>query len=133
MALKTPLDGKQRRYLRSLGHHLEPVVQVGWQGVTEALQKSLDIALRDHELVKVKLAQTIEERDEVAAAMAEATQSECVQIIGRACLVYRPRPKEPTIVLPGQKPVVKVATPARSKKKTGTKKAGPKKAAGRRS
>lgn len=127
MALKTPLDGKQRRYLRSLGHHLEPIVQVGWQGVTEAVGKSLDAALRDHELVKVKLAQSIEERDEVAAALAESTHAECVQIIGRVCLIYRPRPKDPTIVLPGQKPIVKAATPARSKK------AATKKATGRRS
>lgn len=121
MALKTPLDGKQRRYLRSLGHHLEPIVQVGWQGVTEALCKSLETALRDHELVKVKLAQSIEEREAVAAELAESTRSECVQILGRTCLIYRPRPKEPTIVLPGQKPVVKAAAADPSKKQKPTR------------
>lgn len=121
MALPTPLTGKQRRHLRSLAHHMDAVVQVGWQGVTEPVQKQLATALHDHELVKVKLAQGVEDRAEVAAALAEGTRSECVQLIGRVCLFYRPRPKDPKIVLPGEKaPAAAAPTDAKkvAKKKT---------------
>ena len=44
-----------RRQLRAAGHHLSPVVQVGKEGVTEAVLRQLDRALLDHELVKVKM------------------------------------------------------------------------------
>src|SRR5262249_41177875 len=50
------LDGKQRRKLRALGHHLGVVVQVGHEGVTAGVLAALEEALWDHELVKVKLA-----------------------------------------------------------------------------
>ena len=49
------LTGKQRRALRALGHHLEPVVQVGHAGITDGVVAALEQALWDHELVKVKL------------------------------------------------------------------------------
>lgn len=94
---------------------MDAVVQVGWQGVTEPVQKQLATALHDHELVKVKLAQGVEDRAEVAAALAEGTRSECVQLIGRVCLFYRPRPKDPKIVLPGEKAPA-AAAPTESKK-----------------
>ena len=95
-----PLTGNQRRYLRALGHHLSPVVQVGRQGVTEGVIAALAQALNDHELVKVKLAQAVEERPEAAAGLAAGTGAECVQILGRTLLVYLPRPEKPTIELP---------------------------------
>ena len=52
------LNGKQRRYLRALGHHRDPVVQVGKEGISEGLVSALDVALETHELVKVKLGET---------------------------------------------------------------------------
>ena len=50
-----PLTGKQRRALRALGHHLEPVVLVGQNGITDGVVAAVDQALHDHELIKVKL------------------------------------------------------------------------------
>ncbi|WP_235269768.1 YhbY family RNA-binding protein [Geoalkalibacter subterraneus] len=49
------LTGKQARYLRSLGHHLEAVIMVGKDGVTDNLVESTDESLVAHELVKIKL------------------------------------------------------------------------------
>ena len=48
------LTGKQRRFLRSQAHSLKPVVQVGRNGVSEALQGEVERALHDHELIKIK-------------------------------------------------------------------------------
>jgi RNA-binding protein len=102
-----PLTGNQRRYLRALGHHLDPVVQVGKQGVTEAVGAALDQALHDHELVKVKLAQSVEDRPEAAAGLGKLTRSECAQIIGRVVLLYRRREEKPKIELPAPRRAAK--------------------------
>jgi RNA-binding protein len=95
------LTGKQRRHLRALGHSLRPVVQVGKDGVTEALIAAVDQALADHELIKVKVGENADlPREDAAAALAEATHSEVAQVLGNTLLLYRPDPDEPAIQLP---------------------------------
>ena len=94
------LTGKQRRTLRALGHHLSAVVQVGHQGVTDALLAALEQALHDHELVKVRISENAPEpRAVVAEALANASASEVAQLLGRTVLLYRARPENPKIVL----------------------------------
>ena len=95
------LNGKQRRYLRALGHHREPVVQVGKDGLSEGLVGALDVALETHELVKVKLGEAAgSDRRAMGAAIAEAAGGELVQVLGRTVLVYRRRKSDPEITLP---------------------------------
>jgi len=95
-----PLTGKQRRQLRALGHHLQPVVQVGHAGVTEAVVAALEQALVDHELVKVRISENaLEPRAAAATALATATSSEVAQVLGRTVLLYRARPEDPKILL----------------------------------
>jgi RNA-binding protein len=95
------LTGKQRRYLRALGHHLEPVVLVGKDGLSEGLIGATDAALTTHELIKVKLGESAgDDRRGLGAALAEAAGADLVQVLGRTLLLYRPRPEEPTIELP---------------------------------
>ena len=94
-----PLTGKQRRHLRALGHHLDPVVQIGKDGVSEGVIGALDIALETHELIKVKLAET-DSREEIGAALAKAGGAEVAQVLGRTLLLYRRRKKDPAIKLP---------------------------------
>jgi RNA-binding protein len=95
-----PLAPNQRRYLRALGHHLNPIVQVGHQGVTDGVLGALDQALTDHELVKVKVAPAVDDREAAAEALAAGTRSDCAQILGRTLLLYRPREEKPKITLP---------------------------------
>ena len=94
------LDGKQRRKLRALGHHLAVVVQVGHGGVTAGVLAALEQALWDHELVKVKLASDDREaRKGQAGALASGTGAEVAQVLGRTVLLYKPNPDEPRIEL----------------------------------
>jgi RNA-binding protein len=99
-----PLGGKQRRHLRGLGHSLKAVVQVGKEGVSEAVTAAADAALAEHELIKIKLGQgAAVGRDDAAEQLAEATTAEVAQILGKTILLYRPRPakdKRPRIKLP---------------------------------
>ena len=95
------LTGKQRRFLRSLGHHLDAVVQVGKQGVSDAVVAAADAALAAHELIKIRCASECpQDRDEVAAALTTAVAAELVQKLGRTLLLYRPDPERPRIALP---------------------------------
>ena len=89
-----PLTGKQRRALRAMGHHLEPVVIVGQSGVTEGVLGALTQALNDHELIKVKINEGPETRQEAAARMAEGTGAELVQLLGRTALLFKKRQED---------------------------------------
>lgn len=89
------LNGRQRRQLRALGHHLAAVVQVGQQGVTPGVVSALDVALEDHELVKVKIsADAPEGRHGAAEALAKAAGAEVAQVLGRTALLFRKRAKD---------------------------------------
>jgi RNA-binding protein len=102
-----------RQALRAAGHHLSPVVQVGKEGVTPAVLRQLDEALRVHELVKVKVgAESPEDRFEAASRVAAGPGMLLAQLLGRTMLVYRKHPKRPKFE-PGP-PVARVrALPAR--------------------
>lgn len=113
------LNGKQNRALRALGHHLEPVVMLGKEGLTETVIQAVDQALSDHELIKVKVGEASPlDRHDAADEIAKATAAAVAQVLGRTLLLYRRHPEEPKIALPGlplppareQKP----AAPARS-------------------
>lgn len=85
------LTGRQRRQLRALGHHLKVVVQIGAQGITEQVVAAAEAALKDHELIKVKIGDGPADRHEASAALAVATHSELAQLLGRTALLFRQR------------------------------------------
>lgn len=94
------LTGKQRRYLRGLGHHLQAVVMVGREEITPALIRAVDEALATHELIKVKLQEGCDlDRREVAENLSKNCGAAVAQILGKTILLYRPA-KEPVIQLP---------------------------------
>jgi RNA-binding protein len=97
----TELTGKQRRHLRALGHHLDPLVQLGKNGLTPGATRAIDEALGHHELVKVKLlTECPEDRHEVAERLAADLKAHLAQVVGRTLLLYRRHPKKPVIELP---------------------------------
>jgi len=88
--------GPLRKALRAAGHHLSPVVQVGKEGLTEAVVRQLDGALLAHELVKVKLGtESPEGRFEAAERLAALPEAHVAQVLGRTILVYRKHPQKP--------------------------------------
>lgn len=94
------LNGKQKRQLRALGHHLSPVVQVGSDGVTEGVIGAVSQALQDHELIKVKIAD--EDRESRALAvkkLCEGSASQVAQTLGRTVLLFKQRKKDQKIKL----------------------------------
>ena len=98
------LTGRDRRHLRRLAHAQDPVVQIGAAGVTPAVIAALDRALRDHELVKVRLPRERDERGEMAGALAEQTRSAVAGLVGHVAVLYRPasEPERRRITLPSR-------------------------------
>ncbi|XXY49819.1 ribosome assembly RNA-binding protein YhbY [Sorangium sp. So ce269] len=95
------LTGKQRRHLRALGHHLDPVVQLGKAGLTDGVVAAVEAAVERHELVKVRLGtECPDDLGDVAEALSERLRAEVAQTLGRTILLYRRHPKEPKIKLP---------------------------------
>lgn len=89
------LRGKQKRYLRSQAHHMQPIFQIGKNGVSPELLQQVDDALEKRELFKVSLLQNTDEiAEEVAEIFEEELGAQVVQIIGRILVVYRPSSKE---------------------------------------
>lgn len=95
------LTGKQKRYLRSEAHHLDPIFQVGKGGVNDHLIKSIQEALEARELIKVSILQNhMDDKDETATAIAEQAGAELVQVIGRTVVLYKESKENKTIELP---------------------------------
>lgn len=94
-----PLTGKQKRKLRALGHHLTVLVQVGADGVTDGVISATSAALEDHELVKVRIADDRDGREQAVEKLARGTRAEVAQVLGRTALLYRARAEKPEIKL----------------------------------
>jgi RNA-binding protein len=94
---------KQRAHLRSLAHHLKPIMQIGKEGITDASIRSLDDAFRSRELLKVKVQEMapFTARDAGAELAERLDGVHHVQTIGRTVVLYRRHPEKPEIELPG--------------------------------
>lgn len=80
----------EHKKLRQIGHHLNPVVMLGSQGLTENVILEAERALNDHELIKVKIAgEDCERRQALIEELVNATHAELVQKIGKIVLLYR--------------------------------------------
>ena len=95
------LTPAQRQYLKGLAHGRQPVVMIGNNGLTPAVLKEIEHALKAHELIKIKAASNeLETRRSWMEEMCAATGAAPVQQIGKVLVIYRAADK-PVIALPG--------------------------------
>ncbi len=95
------ITSKQRSFLRSMAHSIDPVAYLGKQGLTENVIKQIDVCLEARELVKVKLQEGCDlDAKEVANEVAEKLGAEFVQAIGHKFTLYRESKDNKQIVLP---------------------------------
>ncbi len=94
------LTSNQRRFLRAKAHALNPVVLIGDAGLTEAVMREVELGLKSHELIKIKVAGDDRElRAQWLAKICDELHAASVQHIGKTLVIYRPAAK-PTLVLP---------------------------------
>lgn len=95
------INSKQRRYLKSLAHSMEPYLQIGKYGITDGAINQLNELLEAHELVKIRvLNNSPVEVDEIVDEILEKTDSEFVQKIGNKLTIYRESKDNKVIELP---------------------------------
>ncbi len=85
------MQGFQRKYLRGLAHNLKPMVHLGQKGLTERLLSSVNEALEQHELIKLKFLDFKEksQKEELSGRIEQQTGAELVSIIGNIAIFYR--------------------------------------------
>jgi RNA-binding protein len=88
------LTPRERAGLKARAHALEPVVQVGQAGASEAVIAEVDRALTAHELIKVRLAGDRDDRTALVDAICGQTGAAAVQTVGRIATLWRPRPED---------------------------------------
>jgi len=103
------LTSKQRSFLKSLAHELDPALLIGKGGITENVINELDIHLEHRELVKIKLQEGCDyDPKDIANKLAVELRAEFVQAIGRKFVLYRESKDHKKIELP--KPARKTST-----------------------
>jgi RNA-binding protein len=84
------LSPAERKSLKARAHKLEPVVIVGAKGLTDEVVKEIDVALKAHELIKVRApGLEREQREEALQAICQRTGAEVVQSVGKVFVIYR--------------------------------------------
>lgn len=95
------MTSKQRSYLKGLAMNIEPVFQIGKSSVTPENVKAISEVFNTHELIKIAvLKNCIDDPKEIANVVAERTQSQVVQVIGKKIVLYKPFKQDPKIILP---------------------------------
>jgi len=87
------LTPAERKALKAKAHKLDPVVQIGAQGLSDAVIAEIDGALRAHGLIKVRAGSLDRAaRARVFDSIRVKTGAEAVQQVGKVCVLYRRKP-----------------------------------------
>ena len=87
--MSTELTNKQISHLKGLGQKLDPVLVIGRNGVTESFVRSLNEALDQHELVKVRFGDFKDQKKTLAPELATKAAGHLVQRVGNVALYFR--------------------------------------------
>jgi RNA-binding protein len=89
------LTPAQRKAQRAEAHHLDPVVMIGGDGLTPAVQKEVDAALNAHGLIKVRVfSDERASREAMFNTLADALGAAPIQHIGKLLVLWRPLPEK---------------------------------------
>ena len=104
------LSPAQRKEHRSEAHHLDPVVMIGNGGLTPAVEKEVDLALKAHGLIKVRVfSDDRPGREAMLSSLADKLAAAPIQHIGKLLVLWRPIPPKEDLVrddrMPGPRTV----------------------------
>ncbi len=89
------LTPAQRKPFRADAHHLDPVVLIGGDGLTDAVKKEIDAALKAHGLIKVRVfSDDRTQREAYLEQLAEELDAAAIQHIGKLLVLWRPIPEK---------------------------------------
>ncbi|MEP7099259.1 MAG: YhbY family RNA-binding protein [Burkholderiales bacterium] len=97
------LTPAQRKDHRADAHHLDPVVMIGSDGLTPAVQKEVDAALNAHGLIKVRVfSDERATRETIFTTLADALGAAPIQHIGKLLVLWRPMPPKEKVEREGR-------------------------------
>ena len=112
------LTPAQRKEHRSAAHHLTPVVMIGNDGLTPAVEKEINLALNAHGLIKVRVfSDDRAGREATFASLADSLNAAPIQHIGKLLVLWRPMPEKEKVEREDRKPgprVVKIVSFSKS-------------------
>lgn len=89
------LTPAQRKDKRADAHHLDPVVMIGGDGLTPAVVKETDAALKAHGLIKVRVfSDDRSAREAMLAQLCDELDAAPIQHIGKLLVLWRPMPEK---------------------------------------
>jgi RNA-binding protein len=86
-----PLTNAQIRKFKATAQLLEPMLKIGKAGLSEGFVRTVNEALSQHELVKIKFAEFKDQKKELAPQLAEKTSSHLIMQVGNVIVLHRPR------------------------------------------
>ena len=95
------MTSKQRSYLKGLAMNIEPVFQIGKSCLTPEVTEAVREAFNTRELIKIAvLKNCMDDQKMMAAALADRTGSQVVQVIGKKIVLYKESKEHKKIELP---------------------------------
>lgn len=92
---KLEITSQERSALRAAAHSLRPVVMIGDKGLTDAVLKEIDNNLTAHNLIKVRVSQERDVREDMLASICEQLSCAPVHHLGKILILHRPEHTEP--------------------------------------
>ena len=83
------LTTNQKQNLRTQAHHLDPIIQIGKNGVTPQQLSQIKKGLEDHELVKIKYIAHKNKKETLSKEISNETNSEQIDLIGNVLILYK--------------------------------------------
>ncbi|HMK06814.1 MAG TPA: YhbY family RNA-binding protein [Flavobacterium sp.] len=85
-----PLNNSQIRKFKSVAQRSEPMLKIGKAGLSDGFIASVNDALAQHELVKIKFVEFKDQKKELAPQLAEKTSSHLIMRVGNVMVLHRP-------------------------------------------
>ena len=87
------MTAAEKKKFRARAHSLKPVIMIGQSGFTEAVLSEIELALNNHELIKIKIQTDDREvRKQISSEICARTEAEFIQSIGKIVVIYRKNP-----------------------------------------
>src|SRR5262245_39774501 len=84
------LANPEIRRLKAAAQRLDPILKIGKAGLSDGFVQSVNDALSQHELVKIKFVEFKDQKKVLAPQLADRTASHLVMRVGNVMVLHRP-------------------------------------------
>ena len=84
------LNSKQISYLKGLSHSLNPVVHIGHKGLTDSVVNEIEVSLKAHELIKIKLQEKDKSKRKLLLdEICKKINAQAINLIGLQIVIFK--------------------------------------------